>query len=160
MTVHEYNEAVSDWSDQLFGYLWKMTGHREDAENLVQSTFERLWTKRKEVEYPTAKAWMYRVARNLWIDEQRKMNRMKGLDEFNDSRSNEPVHPGLKEVVNQALGRLNEKQRSIILLRDYEGYDYKSIGEILDMNEGQVKVNLFRARKAVKAYIKDLELVL
>lgn len=160
MTVHEYNEAVNDWSDQLFGYLWKLTKHREDAENLVQTAYERLWNKRNEVEYATAKAWMYKVARNQWIDEQRKMNRIDGLEEFRDNRSQEPIHPGLKEVLDTALSRLSEKQRCIILLRDYEGYDYKTIGEILAMNEGQVKVNLFRARKAVKAYIKDLELVL
>lgn len=66
----------------------------------------------------------------------------------------------LKEVIEDCLAGLPEIQKSILMLRDYEGYDYKEIGEILDLNESQVKVYLFRARNKMQAIIKDLNLVI
>ena len=51
-------------------------------------------------------------------------------------------------------------QKSVVLLRDYEGYSYAEIAEITDLSESQVKVYIFRARKTLQAYIRDLELVL
>ena len=62
----------------------------------------------------------------------------------------------MKELIDKGLARLPEQQRSIILLRDLEGYNYKEIGEILDLSESQVKVYLFRARKKMKDMLKDL----
>lgn len=64
------------------------------------------------------------------------------------------------EIVNAAVNRLPENQKTVILLRDYEGYDYKSIGEITGMTEAQVKINIFRARQFLKSYLKDMQLVI
>jgi RNA polymerase sigma factor (sigma-70 family) len=63
----------------------------------------------------------------------------------------------LKEILNEALEKLPEIQKSAILLRDYEGYDYKEIGEILNLNESQVKVYIFRGRQTLKNYIVHAE---
>jgi RNA polymerase sigma-70 factor (ECF subfamily) len=63
----------------------------------------------------------------------------------------------VKEVLNQALERLPDIQRSVILLRDYEGYTYQEIGEITGLNESQVKVYIYRGRVALKNYIGRLE---
>lgn len=65
----------------------------------------------------------------------------------------------LKEIIDSALDVLPEQHKSILLLRDYEGYNYKEIGEIMKLNESQVKVYLFRARKKVKEQIKDLTIL-
>ena len=64
------------------------------------------------------------------------------------------------EIVNKAVNNLSDKQKSVIMLRDYEGYDYKTIGEITGMTEAQVKINIFRARQFLKSYLKDIQLVL
>jgi len=61
------------------------------------------------------------------------------------------------EHINNALNQLPEKQRAAVTLRDYEGYNYNEIGEILDMNESQVKVTIFRARKALKGILGSIE---
>jgi RNA polymerase sigma-70 factor (ECF subfamily) len=66
----------------------------------------------------------------------------------------------LKEVINNALELLPEIQRTVIMLRDYEGYDYAEIGEITNLNESQVKVYIFRARQTLKNYIVKLDTVL
>ena len=66
----------------------------------------------------------------------------------------------LKEVLEEALNTLPEKQKAVILLRDYEGYSYDEIAEITELSASQVKVYIFRARKALQAYIKRLDLVI
>ena len=63
----------------------------------------------------------------------------------------------LKNVLNKALNTLTEIQRSVVLLRDYEGYSYEEIGEITGLNESQVKVYIYRARLALKSYIGSME---
>lgn len=62
----------------------------------------------------------------------------------------------LQEIIDLAMEKLTETQKSILLLRDLEGYNYKEIGDMLELNESQVKVYLFRARKKIKDQLKDL----
>ena len=64
---------------------------------------------------------------------------------------------GLSEVLDKALLRLSEVQRSVILLRDYEGYAYNEIAEITNLSESQVKVYIYRGRLALKKYIGSIE---
>jgi RNA polymerase sigma-70 factor (ECF subfamily) len=66
----------------------------------------------------------------------------------------------LKEVLNEAVNQLPEIQRSVLLLRDYEGYSYKEIGEITDLNESQVKVYIYRARIFMKNYLVSIDKVI
>jgi RNA polymerase sigma-70 factor (ECF subfamily) len=64
-----------------------------------------------------------------------------------------------KDILEQAFGQLDDKQKQIIMLRDWQGYSYKEIGEILDYNESLVKVHLFRARKKMRAIINQLNTI-
>jgi len=66
----------------------------------------------------------------------------------------------LKEILKVALEKLPEIQKSVIMLRDYEGYSYQEIGEITQLNESQVKVYIFRARKTLRNYLGKLENVI
>ena len=66
----------------------------------------------------------------------------------------------LKSVLAHSLELLSDVQKSILLLRDYEGHSYDEIAEILQISESQVKVYLFRARQKMKEYLKDINLVL
>jgi RNA polymerase sigma-70 factor (ECF subfamily) len=70
--------------------------------------------------------------------------------------SDKPVHQ-LRRTLENALARLNETQRSLVLLKDYEGYSYSEIGQITGLNESQVKVYLHRARIQLKNYLVSLE---
>ena len=66
----------------------------------------------------------------------------------------------LNEILHKAVARLPELQRTCILLRDYEGYSYREIGEITGMNEAQVKITIYRGRVALKNYIGKIETIL
>jgi RNA polymerase sigma-70 factor (ECF subfamily) len=82
-------------------------------------------------------------------------------DEFkSDASVSEDQYSDLKEVLNEAVGKLNDIQRSVVLLRDYEGYTYQDIAEVTGLTESQVKVYIFRARKFLKQYIGTMQNVL
>jgi RNA polymerase sigma-70 factor (ECF subfamily) len=83
------------------------------------------------------------------------------MDEVNlASYSTSEQYNDLQEILHKAIQLLPEIQRSVILLRDYEGYSYQEIEEITGLSEAQVKVYIFRARLALKEYIGQIEVVL
>ena len=94
------------------------------------------------------------------IDVIRKNKRHTDLASAGHVASESYEYDNLLEYVNKAVAKLPEKQRSAIMLRDYEGHDYRSIGDITGMSESQVKVNIFRARKYIKEYINKLEIMM
>jgi RNA polymerase sigma-70 factor (ECF subfamily) len=95
------------------------------------------------------------------IDSIRKDKRLTDLNEVNfNEHAHSDQYKGLSEVLEEALNRLTEIQRSVILLRDYEGYSYQEIEQITGLNESQVKVYIYRARLALKKYIGSIETVL
>jgi len=104
---------------------------------------------------------LFTVAYNQMIDHLRKAKRIQLKDEFtSDTRvQHQPVH-NLKNSLQEALNRLNEVQKSLVMLKDYEGYSYDEIGQITGLNEGQVKVYLHRARLTLRNYLVSPENVM
>lgn len=152
--------AVNKHADRLFGYCLKHIGNQEDSNDIVQDVFEKLWNNRRKIDFEKSKAWMYTCAHNALINFVKKQNRITYLSEYNSYSQKKYDHHGkqfeIKEVLDLALNTLPSVQKSIILLRDLEGYNYEEIGEILKLTESQVKVYLFRARNKIKKQIKDL----
>ncbi len=95
------------------------------------------------------------------IDIIRKESRMTRIEEsdYHDFLS-ETQYSDLNEILHLALDRLPEHQRSLVLLRDYEGYSYREISEISGMTEAQVKINLYRGRVAPRNFIVKIESVI
>jgi RNA polymerase sigma-70 factor (ECF subfamily) len=95
------------------------------------------------------------------IDHIRKNKRFEPITEVNDHLgmvSN--TYTGASESLQACLSTLPEIQQHVLMLRDYEGYDYKEIGLITGLNESQVKVYIFRARTALKSLIGKKEVIL
>ena len=161
MTEKEYNECVEKWADNVYRFIVKSIRNEEDAKDIVQSAFEKLWRCRHEVNNERCKSYLFTVAYHNLIDFVRKTKRIQLKEEFNETASitNKPVN-NLKKVLEQALATLNHTQRSLVLLKDYEGYTYEEIGQISGLNESQVKVYLHRARLQLKNYLVKPENVL
>ncbi len=160
MTEKEYNIAVKTLSHRLFGYVFKSLRDREDSNDIVQDSFMKLWENKHKVDPAKAKAWLFTTAHNALINFVKKRGRSTSLDALNIDRGKEDKHAfELKDIIDMALSKLPEQQKTIVLLRDYEGYNYSEIGKILKLNESQVKVYLFRARKKIKEQIKDLTIL-
>jgi len=158
MTEKEYNDCVSNFADNVYRFILKNLRHEEDARDVVQSAFEKLWKNRTEVEAGKSKSYLFTIAYHQMIDHLRKAKRITLRDEFKEESriSDAPTHH-LKKVLETALARLNETQRSLVLLKDYEGYSYEEIGQITGLNSSQVKVYLHRARIQLKTYLVSLE---
>jgi RNA polymerase sigma-70 factor (ECF subfamily) len=161
MTEREYNECVSQYADGVYRFILKNLRHEEDARDVVQTAFERLWRNRDEVEAAKSKSYLFTVAYNAMIDHVRKVKRVYLREEFSEETQvqHRPFH-NAKSVLEEALARLSETQRSLVLLKDYEGYSYEEIGRITGLNASQVKVYLHRARLQLKEYIVKVENVI
>ncbi len=161
MTASEYNHCVSQYADNVYRFIVKNLRQEEDARDIVQTAFEKLWRNRDAVENAKSKSYLFTVAYNQMIDHIRKNKRIQLKDEFEEEMSVQQgsIH-NAKQVLNEALNRLSEVQKSLVMLKDYEGYSYEEIGQIMSLNESQVKVYLHRARLALKNYLVSKENVM
>lgn len=161
MTEKEYNQCVNLYADNVYRFILKNLRHSEDAKDVVQGAFEKLWINKNKVDNSKCKSFLFTVAYNQMIDHIRKNKRVVLQETFIEETkiSNRQQHDS-KKVLNEALSRLNETQRSLVMLKDYEGYTYEEIGQITGLNESQVKVYLHRARLQLREYIVKPENIL
>ena len=161
MTEREYNDCVTQYADNVFRFIVKNLKHEEDAKDVVQSAFEKLWINRDHVDSTKVKSYLFTIAYNQMIDHLRKSKRISLKEGFNeDASGSQGQQQNTKRILNEALAKLSETQRSLVMLKDYEGYNYAEIGEITGLNESQVKVYLHRARLQLRAYIVKPENVI
>ena len=161
MTVKEYNRSVEEFSDSVYRFIRGNLKDEERADDIVQDTWEKLWRNVAEIEYPVVKSWLFTTAYRTMVDIIRKEKRMTSLEDtdYHDFVS-EKQYSDLNEILHAALERLPENQKSLVLLRDYEGYSYREIGEITGMTEAQVKINIYRGRLALRNFIVKIESVI
>ncbi len=161
MTEKDYNESVLLYADNVYRFIVKNLRHTEDAEDIVQSAFEKLWIHKDSVETAKAKSYLFTVAYHLLIDHTRKAKRISIQESFeNDTQTAYQENKDLKKVLHDALATLSETQRSLVLLKDYEGYSYEEIGEITKLTTDQVRVYLHRARLKLRNYLISPQQVL
>ncbi len=161
MTEKEYNKCVDDYADNVFRFIARNLRHEEDARDIVQSAFEKLWKNHVVVEYEKCKSYLFTVAYNQMIDHLRKIKRIQLKSEFHaETKVSHQPSNNAKKILNEALNRLNETQRSLVMLKDYEGYSYEEIGKIMSLNASQVKVYLHRARLLLRNYLVNKENVM
>lgn len=159
MTTQEYNICVQTHTDGIYRFILKNIKDEFEAENIVQNTYEKLWIRKDKIEFKTAKPYLFKMAYHEMIDSIRKQKNRVSFDDIGEIAAEEELYNNTMEVVKKAMNRLPEKQKNVLLLRDYEGYDYRSIGKIMDLSDSQVKVYIFRARKTIKAYLQKLDVL-
>ena len=161
MTVREYNRSVEDHADHIYRFLLGSIRQKELAEDIVQDTYEKLWVKRENVSYEKVKTYLFTTAYHTMIDRLRKEKRIVSMEETAGGEgAAEMRSPDLNDVLHEALDRLPPDQKAVVLLRDYEGYSYREIGEITGQSESQVKINIFRGRRFLKNYIGSMEVLI
>jgi RNA polymerase sigma-70 factor (ECF subfamily) len=146
------------YKDRVYGIAYRATGSAQDAEDILQETFLRLWRHRQSIQtegevYP----WLKRVALNLAIDQGKRrkreqkytQNEMRPKAELNSSDLRE-------KIVQLALNSLDEDKRSIFLMRVIGDYSYQEIAQQLGLSMGTVMSRLHRARKELHDHVKDL----
>lgn len=160
MTINDYNNAVNLYSDRLFRFVLKSIKDFHKAEDVVQDCYEKLWKNIENVNGEKVKAYLFTAAYHTMIDRIRKDKRSVYAEETKVAEgSHERSYSDLGEILNNAVNKLPEIQRMVLLLRDYEGYSYQEIEELTSLNESQVKVYIYRARVFLKGYIGKMEAV-
>ena len=161
MTTKEYNTCVDNYSDNIYRFVLKHIKNVDAAKDIVQETFAKVWVKRDGVDFAKARSYFFTAAHHTLIDLVRKEKYMDDESHIDKHYSESPIkNMDLQTQLHDALDQLPEIQRTVILLRDYEGYAYDEIGEITSLKESQVKVYIFRARKKLKEILVSIEAVL
>jgi RNA polymerase sigma factor (sigma-70 family) len=146
MTVSEFNSCVDNYSDNLYRFILKTVRDKDIAKDVVQDTYEKLWGKVSDVESSNAKSYMFTTAYRTMIDFIRREKKKEMWDNTHEeTRSHSSQYSDLKQILNEALDKLPEDQRSVILLTN--------------LSESQVKVYIFRARQFLKNYIGKMEVL-
>jgi RNA polymerase sigma factor (sigma-70 family) len=162
MTVTEYNECVHKHADALFRFIVKNVRQEADAHDIIQNAYEKLWLHKDDVIATTAKTYLFTIAYHKMIDFIRSKKRIMlgdahvnvGASVFHNKATD------AKALIQKALDKLNDTQRMLVMLKDYEGYSYQEIGTIANLTESQVKVYLHRARMIMKNFLISMHTVI
>ncbi len=163
-----FSEVVTRYKAKIYNYIYRMTGSADDAEDLTQEVFIRMYTSIDSFRGQSSlNTWLFRIAGNLCIDRfRRTKNRVPAysLDEpvgedaaqthevadhtYEPHRLLENVE--MAEQIQMALSKLPEKLRATLLLHDIEGLPYEEIAQIVGCPLGTVKSRLFNARMQLR----------
>jgi len=170
-------KSTTDWSSErefknlyvsafpvLFRVALRITNNREAAEDLCQDSFFRLYEK--NMVFPNieeAKYWLIRVVKNAALNyAKRKERERKAYQRAfrEDTRQTETgegllVKKETTEEIQKVLEKLPENLRIVLILKEYAEMNYKEIGRVLGISEGNVKVRVFRARERLTALMQD-----
>jgi RNA polymerase sigma factor (sigma-70 family) len=161
MSIDLFNRCVDDHSDALYRFILKNIKDQEKARDIVQDSFEKLWQNIETINPLRLKSWLFTVAYHSMIDMLRKDKRSVGIEAIGDEMYSHSVqYNDLNKVLHDAASRLPDVQRSVLMLRDYEGYSYSEIAEITGLSETQVKVYIYRARMFLKKFIGKMEILI
>ncbi len=161
MTSEEFNQCVDDHADGLYRFILKNIRDEDEARDVVQGSFEKMWRNHEKVEGAKAKSYLFTTSHHTMIDRIRRKKHVSDFTEVNeDTLFHNEQYSDLKQLLNNAVNLLPDIQKTVITLRDYEGYSYEEIGKITELNESQVKVYIYRARVFLKEYIGSIEKVI
>jgi RNA polymerase sigma factor (sigma-70 family) len=161
MTVKEYNRSVEEFSDSVYRFIRANLKDEDRSNDIVQDSYEKLWRNVMVIEYQVVKSWLFTTAYHAMIDIIRKEKRFSQIEElYENDLFHNSQYSDLNEILHFALEKLPQTQKSLVILRDYEGYSYKEIGEITGLSEAQVKINIYRGRLALKNFIGKIEMVI
>ncbi len=157
MAPAEFDKIVTKLKDKLYRFSLQILKEKEDAEDIVQETFLKLWAAGEGLQkVNNLEAYSMTVARNLSLDlvrsGQRKREKLKKLqlNEETDNEEKKVEHRDATEKVISIIKKLPETQRLVMHLRDVEEMDFDEIASVMNLNPNAVRVNLSRARKHVR----------
>jgi RNA polymerase sigma-70 factor (ECF subfamily) len=166
MNIISFRHDVLPLKDLLYRLALRITLNHEEAQDIVQDTMMKVWSKRDELEgIESIEAYCMTICRNLSLDKMKaKSKQNESLDQIHTETLDLGVNPYEQmmqkdriDLVRRMVNSLPEKQKSCMQLRDFEGKSYKEIASILNISEDQVKVNIYRARQAIKQKYQQIE---
>ena len=172
-----FGELVRRYGDNVLGYLTRMTGSREQAEDLFQETFKRVHEKADTLRGDRFKPWLFTIATHVAIDGFRRRRRLQVIslnqkldcaDEESEELgavavadnsydpSQEAIMAERKEQVRQAIELLPEKQRATLVLAYFQQLSYTEVAQVMGCSIGTVKTQMYRALKTLSQRLPDV----
>jgi RNA polymerase sigma-70 factor (ECF subfamily) len=168
-----YDELVKRYQERIYATIYHMTSNHEDANDLAQDAFIKAFSALKSFKGgSTFYTWLYRIAVNKTINflKQRKNKYHLSLNDLDFNAENDPDlvalishktpqrDAGLSELqkkLNEALLKLSEPHRMVVVLHDVQGQSHDEIAEIMGCNIGTVRSRLFYARQQLQGYLAE-----
>lgn len=147
--------------ERLYRLAFYLLGDAEEAKDIVQDAFVRVWKKKKNIRWKDAHSWVLRVTINLCLDCLRRRKFREDNKELNEQTPDPSPNPldnclnsEIQAILKMAIQNLSEDYRIVILLRDMEGMSYDEISKILGVPVSKVKSDLFRGRKRIREVLR------
>jgi len=168
-----YDELVKRYQERIYATVYHMTANHEDANDLAQETFIKAYKALKSFKGDSSfYTWIYRIAVNKTINflKQRRNRNHMSLNDMdfnvehdpdlvalvsNDTPRRDARISELQEKLNEALLKLSEVHRMVVVLHDVQGLPHEEISRIMDCNVGTVRSRLFYARQQLQAFLSD-----
>lgn len=170
--VKSFEELISNYQNRAFNIAYRMLGNLEDANDVTQEALIKIYRSINKFKGNSSfSTWLYSIVNNVCIDFIRKHRKAKILyiDENQKQEGYQREIPDkmntpeclfekkeIKEMVHDAINQLNYEQKTIIILRDIQGFSYQEIAEILNISEGTVKSRISRGRNNLKLILHEI----
>ena len=167
--LQQFEGVVGQYHRDILNYIYRLVGNNYEAEDLAQETFMKAFQKFESLgDKEKARSWLYSIARNVTIDYFRKnKHRSIPLDEMileNYARAtavdfrDDVLRREVSQEVSKHVAALSVQDRMIVKLLYYEGFSYKEICDVLNINQNTLKSRLHRARKTLLAVMQERQL--
>lgn len=163
--LKSFEKILFQYEKAIFNYLLKITGQKQDAEDLAQETFIKLYLSLDKIEIDKSfKAWLYKIATNTaydWLRRKKKQPFLSNIEDIQEkiesetNKSDPAYYMEQKETVNAGLDKINPAHRSVLLLYYFQDFSYGEIADILGIPVNTVKTHLYRAKRSLKEKIQD-----
>ena len=161
MQMKELVHMITPFQQKLFRYSLRIVGDHMEAEDVIQELMIKIWKKKEQfLQIDNKEAWCMTLTRNMSIDKtRRKKHRTANIEDFHFIKDNTATPYQTMESednmsqLNELIEGLSEKQKTVVHLRDVEGYSYKEIAQITGYTVDQIKVHLHRARMILRKQI-------
>ncbi len=168
-----YSELVRRLHRRIYALIYGMTGNKEDAEDVLQEVFVKAYTSLKHFKGDSSfYTWVYRIAVNRTINFLKQRNRRAGvsLDNMDEGVERDPAYVELvarespvrdttinelQKKLNDALQKLSEKHRAVVVMHDIQGIPHDEIARMLGTSQGTVRSRLFYARQQLQNELKE-----
>lgn len=159
-----YQTIVKQHLTPISHYVYRILGNQKDAEDITQEVFLKLWINAAKWNPEKAKltTWLHRIAHNLCIDYLRKHGRVQTQESFEEEAgesefTNEDESNNKIQILNDAIGKLPENQRSALALCHYQGFSNKEAADIMNISVKALESAIARAKRSLRNQLLDKE---
>lgn len=151
-----FDELYEKYHMPIFTVCFRYTRNEADALDLTQETFIKVYRNLHKFRLQSKLfTWLYRIAVNTCISFKRKEHKLENLPATIPDKRLSGERIGLKIAIDNALGKLPDRQRMAFILRHYDGYTFEEIGRMMGITAGAAKANHHHAVKKLRLFLKD-----